>query len=131
MNVAVVICFCLFFGKHIFFVVILCGFASVLKHRAHRGIAVDVRIVALEIAFSAVSVRQFIERAHKLTIHFARIRAVSTECGVFSERVIKTAVFERSLYGLLYLNSRHFRRTFKIARNRRTKIRLHNIRNLF
>ena len=83
-------------------VVLLCRGRAVLQHRAHRGVAVDVRVVALEVALLRVARRDFVEDVHELRVLLARPRAVRAEEAERARDVLPAGFGERLLDRILH-----------------------------
>ena len=77
------------------------GFATVLEHRAHGGIAVDVRVFALEVGFLGGAERDVAERVHEARVDFADAGTLGTVKDVALGRigivVVGKGLFDRIL----------------------------------
>ncbi len=65
--------------EHIHIVELLCALRTVFEHRAHRGIAVDIRVFALHVRFGSVFERDVLQDVHQPRLRFtgaAALRAV-------------------------------------------------------
>ena len=72
MNVAVLVRFGMFRLQYIHFVVDLGAFRAVFQHGTHGGIAVDVGVVALQVAAARIARGDFVIGFHQAGIHFPR-----------------------------------------------------------
>ena len=77
MNIAFTVRTGLLRGQDVFFVKILGAFRAVFKHGAHRSIAVDVGIVALEIAVLGIGKGDLVVNTHEVGVHLACATALS------------------------------------------------------
>ena len=84
-------------------VVLLRRGRAVLQHRAHRGVAVDVRVVALEVALLRVARGDLVEDVHELRVLLAGGRAVGAVEDVGLGDVLEAGAHERDLDGVLDL----------------------------
>ena len=87
-------------------VVLLGRRRAVLQHRAHRGVAVDVRVVALEVALLRVAGRDLVEDVHQLRVLLARPGAVGAVEDVALGDVFEAGAHERHFDRVLDLLDR-------------------------
>ena len=69
--------------EHVHVVKLLGALRAVLEHRAHRGIAVDVRVLALHIGFGGVLERDVLQNVHQAGFRLAgaaALRAIEDVC---------------------------------------------------
>ena len=85
------------------FVVFLRRRRAVLQHRAHRGVAVDVRVVALQVAVPRVARRDLVEDVHERRVLLARPGAVGAVEDVGLGDVLVAGAHERHLDRVLHL----------------------------
>ena len=100
-NVAIHVSTAVFRLEHHHRVEMLCGFRTVLEHRAHGGIAVDVRIFALEVGFLRGTERDVVKRMHEARIDFAHTGAFSTVQDVALGSIGVTTFGQSLFYSIL------------------------------
>ena len=91
-----------------FFIVVLGAFAAVFEHGAHRGIAVDVRVVALHVGIVGRGERQFVENLHQAGLHLAGAGAFGAVENVAFGDFLKAVAHQRDFHRVL--NILHLRR---------------------
>ena len=96
-DVALAVRLALFGREDVFGIVVLRALAAVFEHRAHRGVAVDVGVVALHVAVAGVGERQLVVDAHERGVHLARLGALGTVKYVLFGNV-GIAVFHQDLF---------------------------------
>ena len=83
--------------ENILFVIVFRALAAVFEHGAHRGVAVNIGVVALHIAVARVGERELVVYAHQSGVHFARLGTLRTVKNVFF-RDIGIAVFHKDFF---------------------------------
>ena len=78
MYIAFSVSLALFGRQDILRIIILRAFAAVFEHRAHRGVAVDVGVVALHVAVARVGKSEFVVNTHQRGVHLTRLGALCT-----------------------------------------------------
>ena len=97
MNVAIQMGTAVFRLEHHHRVEMLSGFRTVLEHGTHGGIAIDVRVFALEVGFLCGTEGNVAERVHETRVDFAHTGAFGTVQDI-ALGGIGIATFRQSLF---------------------------------
>ena len=114
-NVACTMRFGMLGTKQKLLIVLLRTLRTVLQHHAHGRVAVDIRIVALQIAVLRITGRDFVENVHQRRILLAHLRAIGAIQNVRFRDVLVSRMHQRQLYRILDLfDARNRTREFRI-----------------
>ncbi len=93
---------------------LLRALGAVFQHRAHRGVAVDIRVFTLDVRIHGGFAGDVVVNAHQARIHFANARALRAIENVRFRRVRKAVFNQHALDDILHLF--HARRAIGILR---------------